>query len=131
MGRAARGFGQGAHGAENEVIFAGGEIGGEVAVDGERKIARLLRFDDIANVGEGDDALQRMHAIGARATDLQSQIDLGRRVDAHAHRFADRDGGAGGKPLAILPSSASRLSASSDSARCHWKRASMRRLRRQ
>ncbi len=62
--------------------------------DGERRLSRGRERQRVANVGEGDQALELMIAVGATADDAQRQVDLGGGEvggdSVHAQRFTIR-----------------------------------------
>src|SRR6266851_1675078 len=116
-------------GAPDEIVARRvAERGGVRAAHRQRQSRRRLGDDLVRRLGESDEAVKHVIAVGAAAHDMQIKIELRRSGPALSHqppRVDDPEGGLTGPRSSlvsmVLTSSASGLNCS---ARRHWKRAS-------
>jgi hypothetical protein len=119
--------GETAGGAQHQIVVAKpGERAGLGTADRERQGVGRRRNHLIADIGEGNEAVEQVVAVGAASGDVQIEIDLGRRELGKGRRAQPPRSvavaGGGPRPCASLPSigGMSSLSGPNCSARCHW-----------
>jgi len=79
-------LGEGARGAQDEIVGERSSRPGGRALDRERQAASRLEAQPVATSREGDDAVEFMQTVVAPREHMQGEIDLGGRLPAPRRR---------------------------------------------